>query len=201
MALRLMGYNNAYSLKFGMCSWDSSFAQNRWLANMKNDRAAQFTTTATAKNTVGSLPTFSTGKTTGAEILEARVNAVLTEGYTAASISNSTLFTNLSGYYIVNYWPADQYSTNGHIPGAAQYTPRTDLKSTTYLKTLPTDKPVVVYCYTGQTSSFVAAYLRILGYDAKSLLYGANAMIYDTMPASGKFVPTTEIKKYPFVSG
>jgi hypothetical protein len=27
----------------------------------------------------------------------------------------------------------------------------------------------------------MAAYLRLLGYDAKSLLYGSNGMIYDKM--------------------
>jgi hypothetical protein len=39
----------------------------------------------------------------------------------------------------------------------------------------------VVYCYTGQTSAFTAAYLRILGYNAKSLLFGTNGMIYNEM--------------------
>jgi rhodanese-related sulfurtransferase len=68
------------------------------------------------------------------------------------------------------------------------------------MKTLPTNQTIVVYCYTGQTSSFVAAYLRLLGYDAKSLSFGANAMIYDTMPGT-KFVPATEIKGYPYATG
>lgn len=198
-ALRLMGYNNVYSLKWGMCSWDSVFAQNRWLSNMTNTRAASLVTTATAKNAAGSLPTLSTGKTTGTEILAARVNALLTEGFTPASISNSNLYANLSGHYIVNYWPADQYNL-GHVAGAVQYTPKVDLKLSTNLKTLPTDKPVVVYCYTGQTSASVAFILRTLGYDAKSLSYGANAMFYDTMPGT-KFVPSSEIKGYPYVTG
>ena len=199
MMLRLLGYSNTYSLKWGMCSWDSTFAQNRWLSNMKNDRAAQFVTTATAKNAAGSLPTLSTGQATGQAILNARITALLAEGYSPASISNSTVFANLSNYYIVNYWSAADYST-GHIPGAVQYTPKADLKSTTFMKTLPTNQTIVVYCYTGQTSSFVAAYLRLLGYDAKSLAYGANAMIYDTMPGT-KFVPATEIKGYPYATG
>ncbi len=198
MALRVMGYSNVYSLKWGMCSWDSTFATTRWLSNMLNTRAPQFETTAHAKAAAGSLPTLTTGKTTGAEILEARVQAVLTEGYSAASVSNGTLFTNLTGYYIVNYWPESEYLA-GHIPGAVQYTPKADLKSSTFLKTLPTDKPVAVYCYSGQTSSFVAMYLRLLGYDGKSILYGANAMIYDTMPGT-KFT-ASEIKGYPYVTG
>ncbi|MBM4168617.1 MAG: rhodanese-like domain-containing protein [Ignavibacteria bacterium] len=183
-------------MKWGMCSWDSTFAVGRWLSNMKNDRWAQFTQTATPKNSAGSLPKISTGKTNGKEILEARVEALLKEGYTPASISNATLYTSLSSYYIINYWPASEYNA-GHVQGAVQYTPRSDLKSSTFLKTLPTDKPVVIYCYTGQTSSYLSAILRAMGYDAKSLLYGANAMMYDNMPAN-KF-STSEIKKYPWV--
>jgi len=194
--LRVLGYNNVWSLKFGMCSWDSTFAVGRWLASMKNDRWAQFTQTASPKNAAGSLPKLSTGKTTGKEILEARVEALLKEGYTPASISNSTLYTSLSSYYIVNYWTVAEYNI-GHVQGAVQYTPRADLKNTTFLKTLPTDKPTVVYCYTGQTSSYVSAILRLIGYDAKSLLYGANAMMYDNMTVN-KF-SMTEIKRYPWV--
>ena len=34
------------------------------------------------------------------------------------------------------------------------------------------DKPVVVYCYTGQTSSQTTAILRLLGYEAYSLSGG-----------------------------
>ena len=52
-----------------------------------------------------------------------------------------------------------------------------DLALTAYLKTLPTDKTIVVYCYTGQNSASIAAYLRLMGYDAKSLKFGANSMI------------------------
>jgi rhodanese-related sulfurtransferase len=55
------------------------------------------------------------------------------------------------------------------------------MKLSADLKTLPTDETIVVYCYTGQTSAALAAYLRILGYDAVTLLFGTNAMIYDTM--------------------
>ena len=58
-----------------------------------------------------------------------------------------------------------------------------------------TDKPVVVYCYTGQTSAHMAAYLRVLGYDAKSLLFGMNGMSYDGMPGT-KFVSDAEIHDY-----
>lgn len=41
-----------------------------------------------------------------------------------------------------------------------------------YFSEIPTDKPVVVYCYSGQTSSQTMAILRLLGYEAYSLSGG-----------------------------
>jgi rhodanese-related sulfurtransferase len=204
--MRLMGYDKVFSLKFGMSSWAATFARDYWQRNIGNAQAAAFVTTATAsppKNPAGALPTLSTGKTTGPEILEARVRALLTAGFPAGTISHATLFANLGNYYIVNYWPLSHYLNPGHIPGAIQYTPRVDLKTTTNLTTLPTNRTIVLYCYTGQTSGFVAAaYLRLLGYDARSLLYGANALIYDRMAARGLTVwRDAEIMNYPFISG
>ncbi|MHC1706412.1 MAG: rhodanese-like domain-containing protein [Bacteroidales bacterium] len=200
--LRLMGYDKVFSMKFGMCAWHADFA-GKWntaIAN-GNQYASQFTTTATAKGVAGELPTLATGKTTGQEILEARVAAVLTEGFTPASVTNTTLFGGLTNYYIVNYWPADQYADPGHIPGAIQYTPKSSISLTADLKTLPTNKPVAIYCYTGQTSAALAAYLRILGYDAKSVLYGTNAMIYDIMVAKGMTTwNTNQIMGYDYVN-
>ena len=199
--LRLMGYNKAFSMKWGMCSWHADFA-GKWETAIANGNAyaSQFTMTATDKGAPGSLPTLSTGKTTGQDILEARIAALLTEGFTPATVSNATLFGALSNYYIINYWPAAQYADPGHIPGAVQYTPKESIKLSADLKTLPTNKTLAVYCYTGQTSAFLVAYLRLLGYDAKSILYGANAMIYDQMVAKSMTVfNDAQIMGYDYV--
>lgn len=195
--LRLLGYSRVSSMKWGMASWDSLFASTTWISKLSNQYASQMSTTAAAKGAKGNLPTLNTGKTTGQEILEARASALFAQGFSAATVSASTVFGNLANYYIVNYWPVDQYNA-GHIPGAIQYM-KPDFRDTVNLRTLPIDKPVAVYCYTGQTSAFLAAYLKVLGYDAKTLLYGANNMMYDNMPAN-KFV-ATEIKGYPYVTG
>jgi len=182
--LRLMGYDKVFSMKWGMCSWNEDFA-SKWNGAIGNAYATQFTSTATDKGAVGEMPVLSTGKTTGQEILEARVDALLTEGFGAATVTGATVFGALNDYYIVNYWGASDYSDPGHIPGAMQYTPKQSMNTTTDLKTLPTNKTIASYCYTGQTSAFLTAYLRLLGYDAKTILYGTNAMIYDNMVAKG----------------
>jgi rhodanese-related sulfurtransferase len=182
--LRLLGYSKVYSMKWGMCSWHADFA-SKWNTNISNMYATQFTAVETAKGPATDLPTLATGKTTGQEILEARVNTLLAEGFTPASVTKTTVFDNLSNYYIVNYWPANHYADPGHIPGAMQYTPKASMKLAADLKTLSITKPIAVYCYTGQTSAYLVAYLRLLGYDAKSILYGTNGMIYDEMVTDG----------------
>jgi len=206
--IRAMGGfgSKVVSLKWGMSSWDSVFAQNYWLAKRSNIRAGQFVQTPSpAKNPKGDLPKLNTGKKTAPEILEARIKALLAEGYPAATISENTLFSNLSNYYIANYWSPALYLNPGHINGAINYDPATQpFKSANDLKTLPTNKTTVLYCFTGQTSSYIGAYLRLLGYDVKSLTYGANSMIYDLMVAgnvANTFIPATEIKGYPYVTG
>ena len=62
------------------------------------------------------------------------------------------------------------------------------------------DETVVVYCYSGQTSAYVTAYLKVLGYDAKSLKFGANTMIWNRIPA-GKFVTASAVMDYDYVTG
>ncbi len=194
--LNMMGYTNASDLKWGMCSWNDKTA-NAWKSNTNNSRAAQFKTTATAKPAKGKLPKLTTNKTSGKDILRTRVEAIFAEGFGATKISSDAIYSNLSGYFIANYWKEADYNW-GHIEGAMQFSPKTAFTLSEDLKTLPTDKEVAIYCYTGQTSAHVAAYLRVLGYKAKSIVYGVNGMSYDNIPAA-KFNPATEIHDYELI--
>lgn len=195
--LRLLGYSKVFALKWGMSSWHADFA-GKWntAVGSGNAYASQFVTTDTPKAAKGTLPELSTGKKTGQEILEARAAAVLADGFSNASTTNATVFGGLTNYYIVNYWPAAQYTDPGHIPGAIQYTPKETMKYAVDLTTLPTNKTVICYCYTGQTSAYLVAYLRMVGYDAKSILYGTNGMIYDKMGEYNAAHPDTKMSKF-----
>ncbi len=195
--LRINGYSNAFVMKWGMSSWNSFFAP-KWQNSVSNMYATQFEDAAVAKGAAGNMPTLSTGKTTGQEILDVRTADVFTEGFGAAKITNADVFANPGNYYVVNYWAEADYTYYGHVPGAMQYTPKASMSTTIDLKTLPTDKTIVVYCWTGQTSAFLTAYLRLLGYDAKSLLFGTNGMIYDDLE-SHKW-SDSEIKEYDYVN-
>lgn len=195
--LRLSGYDNVYSMKYGMSSWHDDF--DKITTNSSNQYAGDFVTTDFAKPAAGNYPTLTTGLSSGQAILEAQIAKIYAEGFGSSAIDASTVMSDPSQYFIVNYWPAAHYTSMGHINGAMQYTPKVDLKSDAFLKTLPTDKTVVVYCYTGQTSANVAFILRVMGYDAKSLKFGTNCMIHDEMAAASltAFGPA-DIKNFPY---
>ncbi len=196
--LRMSGYNTVFSMKFGMSSWHADF--DKITASISSQFATQFTDAVTAKAAAGTMPTINTGKTTGAEILKVRIDSLLAGGYSKCAIAASTVMQDPTQYYIINYWTLADYTSMKHIPGAIQYTPKADLKLSTFLKTLPTNKTIVVYCYTGQTSANVAAILRVLGYDAKSLGLGTQALIHQQMVDAKKtaFIPT-DCMNFPYV--
>lgn len=175
--LRLLGYNNVYAMKYGMSAWNKSL--DKWNKNVSNKYASNLETDDNLKGKAMPYPEINTGEHCGAEILEARAITTLNTKFNNLKISADRAFSDTS-FYIVNYWPKDKY-LKGHIPGAVQYTPKYDLNDTTFLKTLPSDKKILVYGFTGQTSAFIVAYLRLLGYNAFSLGFGANSFMHNTL--------------------
>jgi len=196
--LRLLGYSNVKDLFWGMCSWNNA-TSSYWTSNINNTRTFQFKTSNNPKAIASSLPILNTAHSNGKDILRARIEEMLnsTDPLGDVKISNNEVYSNLDNYYIINYWPEIDYNW-GHIDGAIQYNPKTSLLLETDLTTLPTDKKIVIYCYTGHTSVHIATYLRVLGYDAETILYGVNAMAHDNMPGT-RFIPETEINDYELV--
>lgn len=181
--LRLGGYANVYSMKFGMASWHTDFSAT-WKNGIGNGGQAYLKQDVVEKPAMGSLPTLNTGKTTGKEILEARIAQLFTEGF--PSVKQDVVIGNLANYFVMAYWSLADYSDPGHLQGAPCYVPKSDLKLATSLKTIPTNKTVAIYCYTGHTAAYAAAFLKVMGYDVKSISFGGNAMFYDAMVAKGK---------------
>lgn len=71
-----------------------------------------------------------------------------------------------SSIYILSVRGAKDYN-KGHIEGATNIPFAKGMAD--QFSTLPKDKTIVVYCYTGQTAGQVTAGLRLMGYDAVSL--------------------------------
>jgi rhodanese-related sulfurtransferase len=207
--LRAAGYSNAVSLKWGISSWSTTFAQDSWLKNLSNMRADEFVhTPSPPKNPAGHLPRLNTGKTAPEEILEVRINSLFSEGFKPVMVGQCCVFNNWycdGNFYVINYWPIELYEKIGHIPGAVNYLPTEQpFRSDTDLLTLSTEIPNIVYCFTGQTSAYAAGYLRLLGYDARSLLFGANGIVYDRMvenKVKNTFIAEAEVMDYDYVSG
>jgi rhodanese-related sulfurtransferase len=201
--LRLMGYGNVYSMRWGMSGWNSDFARDHWFKVIGSAHQEQLVGDVFEKAPPQKLPELNTGKTTGEEILLDRVNTLFAEGADVAHITADEVFANTGNYYIMNYIRRDKYEA-GHIPGAIRYKPQATLGIVTAMSTIPQDRESVVYCGTGHNSGFVTAYLRLFGYDAHTLIYGNNAFMYDKMQeerATLSWLPFTEeeIKEYDYV--
>ena len=184
-ALRLSGYTDAKVLKWGMCSWNSFFSDDFtkfWPAAI-GDKANDFPGSwqlpmdVTPSVDQQAFPSWTTTLTGGAEILAERVTAMTSNGFNAKS--NADVLENYSNYFVNNYWAEEDTEHYGNISTAFRISPLT--LSGEEFKYIDPSKPVITYCWTGQTSSMLTAYLYILGYDSYSLTYGANGMIYSNL--------------------
>lgn len=169
VALRFSGYADAVVMMWGMSSWDAGL--DKWTANCGDPAAAsgnwQAASGSLANNINYGDPVITSTKTTGAELLAEGVANLLAGGLN--KITNADVLADPTQYFINNYWAEADVTTYGHIKGAYRINPLT-LAGDEY-KFLPTDgKTIVTYCWTGQTSSMMTAYLKVIGYNAKSLL-------------------------------
>ena len=197
--LRLAGYGNVFSMKWGMSSWRVDFAENSWLKNIKNDFADKLETNENVKPEKGTHPSLSTGKSDVKEILRTRLEKAFATPYKDYIVKSVDVFEDPTNYYIANYWNQDKYN-GGHIPGAVQYQPNTSLSSTTDLYTLPTDKKIAVYCSTGQRAAYVVAYLNVLGYEVGNIAYGANSFMNKELKEKNWDAFTKkEVNMYPVI--
>jgi rhodanese-related sulfurtransferase len=178
--LRLKGYGNIYALRWGMSSWNRQFADRSWLKALSGKFEAQLDTVTRNKPDAGKMPDLKTGFSTGKEISEARFAKLFSEGPSGVFVTADQVFANPSAYYVINLERKDKYD-DGHIPGAVRYKPNETLGFIDEMATIPTDKTVVVYCGTGHNSAFATAYLRLFGYDARTLKFGNNSFMHDRM--------------------
>lgn len=191
--LNMLGFE-AQNLLFGMCgvTVDASIAgTQKWLTQIAADEfAAQLTSVETKATQANDFKALATGQKDGVSVLKARMKQILPAGW--GQIAAADVFADPGKYFIVNYWPLAEYTTPGHIPGAVCFEPKNAFKADQMLKYLPFDKTIVIYCYTGQTSAQVVAYLQALGYDAKSLLFGMNGFAYNSMTKSKYAAPADD---------
>jgi len=178
--LRLMGYGNVFAMRWGMSSWNKKYADEGWMKGVSGQFEAKLETKVNERPASVSMPDLKTGLATGEEIGTARFKKLFEEGTANILVSADEVFADPGKYFIINLERKDKYE-DGHIPGAIRYKPESTLGFTEEMASIPSDKIVVVYCGTGHNSGFATAYLRLFGYDARTLRYGNNSFMHDKM--------------------
>jgi rhodanese-related sulfurtransferase len=205
--LRLYGYQNIFSLNLGMGIWHSDFVK-KLIESSKNARnIGRFTHQFFPKLGYINLPVVKMGEKTIDKILESRIKLLLEQGWNNASIDIDTIMNTYNtdkatiDYFVICSGSSSLYRMGdyGHPPGAVLFQPRLDLNSSAYLQTIPNDRKVAVYDSDGQTSAYVVAYLRLLGYDAKSILGGARSMSGES--CQWRWWTCFKTKQFDYVTG
>jgi len=196
--LNINGYD-AIALKFGMTSWTTNKTAAPSGYNRATDTANYPVTIGNGTGDLGS----GVIADTESVILDA-TNDFLGSGK-GTMITAAALYANLNdGYtandpFILSIRSAEQFAI-GHIPGAVNI-PFRSVFTDENLSVLPTDRQIVVYCFTGHTASQITALLNVIGYDAVCLKWGMCSWTTNTTIAPSCYDPATAAHDYPVASG
>jgi len=196
---------DAVNMKFGMGSWtrDEDVRAAAAFDDAVDSHDYAVETTDNPGSSTHALPVLDvTTSTDPTEIIRAAGDAYLS-GDTSPVIKADALFELLNDGddtndpFIVSVRGSDHYAL-GHIPGAINI-PWKTIADLDNLKKLPTDQPIVVYCYTGHTGGLAATALNLLGYDAQNLKFGIMSWTQDeTVRVMNPFTDETDSHDYDF---
>lgn len=189
-SMYMMGYPTA-NMKFGVASWNRD-TFSAYISDYSADYPIETTvntTTATYEKPWLEFPE----ATTVFDTVKLAVRSYLSDPDMAPVISGAALNTLLTDGddsndpFIISVRAAAAYES-GHIPGAINI-PWTTIADDENLAKIPTDRDIVVYCYTGHTGAVVTAVLGALGYHrVTNLKFGFNGYSSNTdAGASGTF--------------
>lgn len=223
--LRLAGFSNVYFMNFGMASWNRVFS-SVWTDRIVYDPDSTiiFSEVDNPKGSLSPLPNIQTNSSaqTMQAFVNGRINAMIKEGFDENFASASSPFIlkfsnwleRSKEYYTICLGNRRLYgegfqdtSASHHLVGAILYNipGPADLRSVSNLQTLPSTLPIAAYSGSGQESAFYAAYLRLLGYDVKSILFGMNTIDYHMLLRSEQLFhyafQESDIMNYPFETG
>lgn len=170
--LNMLGYE-AYAMKFGMMGWTDDME----VLNQKPFEKALEYPVETGVNElagVNDLPAVETGFTTAEEIIIARAEAYWSNKDKSPVISAEDVYNAVvagdPNTFVLSVRAPEDYE-KGHIQGAYNI-PFKQIAQLDNLKKLPTDKKIVVICYTGHTASQTTMLLNMLGYEAYAMKFG-----------------------------
>jgi rhodanese-related sulfurtransferase len=161
-ALRMAGFDNVKSLYYGM--------RKGWSGE------SELPTEGTGMVAAADLPAASAPADEREEILWASAKEMFAaivagnRGLILPADLHEALEGNPNSFYVVDIRKLEDYEA-GFIPGAI-HSGWANIGN--ILETLPTNRPVVIGCYSGQTAGQTVGVLRMLGFDAKSLQSGVR---------------------------
>ena len=224
--LRLHGFRNTFSMDYGMGQWNSAFS-DIWI---KARGDSKYKGQLHLENNIfpklnKNLPIISLEVENDSfnSAVQNRIEAYLTEEQFLSSMSTidemeeryHMLHRVFENSYIICNGDSRLYNIRqvikdvepgpiiygGHPRTSKLYSSLSDFRSNNLLLTLPPDETIFVYSFNGQRSSYLVAYLRILGYDARSVLFGGVSMFYNHMNyqrIEESFL-VKNIRDYPYV--
>ncbi|MEJ2104626.1 MAG: rhodanese-like domain-containing protein [Ignavibacteriaceae bacterium] len=155
--LKLGGFNNVYSLGFGLASWNEIFA-DEWLSALGNDPEIQYyNNVENFKNDLCSLPDISF-ENPGASLkdrVNLRIKKIISEGF-IKDVQFQTFLPISPSEYLICYGNTSRLyfarsigplAWRGHHDKAIFYKadPKFELRSTDSLQTLPNNSPILIY--------------------------------------------------------
>jgi rhodanese-related sulfurtransferase len=193
MALRLAGFEDAQVMKFGFSYWNSDF--DSWTGNCSDqaDESPNWVTTDSPSLPSNDLPAWTSSTTDGAQLLAERISIMLSAG--GWGVDSDVVLSAPADHNIYNFWDEATYKSIGHYDGAFLF-PTISFET---VNGLPQSEDCLIYCYTGQTSSFATAWLQVLGYQAKSIKFGVNSLRHQALDDAGK-PAWHHSKDYPYVT-
>ncbi len=219
--LRLYGFSNAYSMSYGMAAWNPAFA-DEWLEALQQDDSlfAFYSAFPSPKPSISPLPAVELQGESIPQKAKNRIKDIgqiefednLSSSEGICTINYIKFIHNLGSYFPVCFGHPILYKDFiagiSHPEGTVLYDPPpngSELRSTSALQTIPSGATTVIYSTDGQLSAFAAAYLKVLGYNVKSVLFGANNMFYYQLLGSqnlnDEVFTQSRIRNYPFVTG
>ena len=177
--LNLLGYD-VTNLKFGIMGWTDD-AEVLAIDGFAGPAGYPVETEANELTETYETPVLETGETDPIAIAQARAQAILPDW--TPTISADALYENLNDGdeandpFVLSVRSAEHYGL-GHVLGAYNV-PWRDVAVMENLEQLPTDMPLVDYCYTGHTGQVAATVLGLLGYDVTNLKFGIMAWTDD----------------------
>ena len=206
--LNLLGYASQ-NMKFGIMSWTKD-ADVRAIPPFSEDTDAHdFPVETTLNDATGDFepPVLAfEGVEDAQQATRAAAQAYLAREGMKPTIAAQDVFDLLNDGdasndpVIVSVRKAEHYAL-GHLPGAINIA-YTDIALEENLRKLPTDRKIVVYCYTGHTGAVATAVLGVLGYDASNLKFGIGSWTKDPdIRFAAAFSEDADAHEFPVTAG